>query len=319
MRIILLAFVSLLMGSALMGGDLKVSGDTFFHFAFEELDKNEFQLNRAYFTFQNKVSDNISYKFQTDIGAGGATDYSVYLKNAKFDWKTDLGKFTFGLQGMNMFKVQENTWGYRFIEKSPMDKNKFSSSADLGIGWDRSFGDLSTSMLITNGTGYKKVEDDQYKKVSTRLLYGKSKLKQGFNAGVVFSYEPEDYSTIEGADTSISKGNTTVIGGFGGVAFSQLKLGVEYAVHTLSTSTSTAQSIFSIYGDYKILEDLSGFGRLDVLNSDSDAQNDGSKTVILGANYMPEKALSIAPNVIMTIPQEGDSETTYRVSFRFKI
>ncbi len=37
----------------------------------------------------------------------------VFLKNACVDWMTDYGKFTFGMQGMNMFNVQENTSGYR--------------------------------------------------------------------------------------------------------------------------------------------------------------------------------------------------------------
>ena len=36
---------------------------------------------------------------------------------------------------MNVFNVAEKNWGFRFLEKSPMDYHKFSSSADLGIGY----------------------------------------------------------------------------------------------------------------------------------------------------------------------------------------
>ena len=53
--------------------------------------------------------------------------YYMYIKNAKVDLLCRSNtKFTIGLQGMNMFSVQEKTWGHRFIEKSAIDKYKFS-------------------------------------------------------------------------------------------------------------------------------------------------------------------------------------------------
>ena len=42
-----------------------------------------------------------------------------------------------GLIGMNTHSIQEKNWGNRFIEKSAMDKNEYSTSADLGIGFSR--------------------------------------------------------------------------------------------------------------------------------------------------------------------------------------
>ena len=61
------------------------------------------------------------------------------------------------LIGMNMFNVQEKTWGNRFIEKTALDFAGWSSSADLGFGISKDlFNNISLSFLMTNGEGYKK-------------------------------------------------------------------------------------------------------------------------------------------------------------------
>ena len=308
--------LSLALISLLSAGDFKINGDTHFNYNFEDAENNAFQISRAYFSVQKKVSDVISYKFQTDVGYGGATDFTVYLKNAKLDWKTDFGKLTFGLQGMNMFNIQENNWGYRFIEKSVMDNNKYSSSADLGVGWEKKFGVLTPGLLITNGTGYKKVEDDQYKKLSLRLLYGESKLKKGLNAGVVVSTESEDYTTTS---ATVETGNTLIIGGFGGFIAGGLRTGAEFALKSEKMESNTSAQLLSLYGNYKINKKLSGFGRFDLVDPDSDTDSDGYNYLIIGLNYQPEKVFYIAPNVKMKMPETGDAETTYQVNFRFKI
>jgi len=312
-KIILLA-LSLTCISLSAEENMKISGDTHFHYSFEDSDNNTFQISRAYLTVQKRVSDQISYKFQTDVGAGGATAYTVFLKNAKLDWKTNFGKFTFGLQGMNMFKVQENTWGYRFIEKSAMDINKYSSSADLGIGWAKNFGTITSSLMITNGTGYKKAEDDNYKKLSLRLLYGPGKVKDGLNAGVVVSTEAKDYTS-----TTTETGNTLILGGFGGFATGGLRLGADYAMRSMKMTTDSNGQIISVYGNYKVNKKLSSFGRFDLVDPDTDIDSDGYNYLILGLNYQPEKVFYIAPNMKLKMPEKGDSEVIYQISFRFKV
>ncbi len=306
-----LLILSLALTSLLLAEDFKINGDTHFNYKFEDTENSAFELSRAYFSIQTKVSDQISYKFQTDVGSGGATAYTVYLKNAKLDWKTDFGKFTFGLQGMNMFSVQEATWGYRFIEKSAMDLNKYSSSADLGVGWERKFGVLTPSVMITNGTGYKKAEDDQYKKLSLRLLYGESKLKEGLNAGMAVSTESEDYAT--------GTGSTLILGGFAGFATSALRVGAEFDMKSEKMAADKSAQLVSVYGNYKINNKLSGFGRFDLADPDTDTSGDGSNYLIIGLSYQPEKVFYIAPNVKMTMPETGETVTTYQVNFRFNI
>ncbi|MCK4577573.1 MAG: hypothetical protein KAU50_02205, partial [Candidatus Marinimicrobia bacterium] len=182
------------------------NGLVFYHLQhdLEDGGKSQFEFSRVYLTYTNKLSENVKYKFQTDVGRhknsvkleGAGSDslsadlsnsrwLSVYLKNAKLDWTTSVGVVSIGLQGMNIFSVQEKTWGHRYLQKSPMDLHKFTSSADLGIGFARSISkDLSTSLLITNGIGYKSAENDTYKKFSLQTVWGQKNLskKTGYNA-----------------------------------------------------------------------------------------------------------------------------------------
>ena len=316
MKNLTLMVLSLALTSMLVAGDTKINGDTYFHYTYEDADNSSFSLSRAYFTFSKKVNNQVSYKFQTDIGSGGPSDYTVYLKNANLSYKSAFGNLVFGLQGMNMFKIQENTWGYRFIEKSAMDKYKYSSSADMGISWEKSLGIITPSVMISNGTGYKKDEDDGYKKLSVRVLHGKAKLKEGFNAGAVVSMEAKDYDDGTG---NMEKGGTTVFGVFAATLFGPIKLGGEYATLTKDMGSEVSGNVLSIYGNYKINKMISGFGRFDLVDPDADTENDGYNYLIIGADYHPGKVFHMAPNVKIKSPETGDSESIYQVSFRFKI
>ncbi|MCF7826892.1 MAG: hypothetical protein K9M55_07835 [Candidatus Marinimicrobia bacterium] len=315
MKRIVLAVLVLSVLTNLYAGDMKINSDTHFDYSYEDENNSSFNLSRAYLTFSKEVNEQVSYKFQTDIGSGGPSDFTVYLKHANLAYKSDFGKLVFGLQGMNMFKTQENTWGYRFIEKSAMDLNKYSSSADLGMGWQKTFGVLTPSVLVTNGTGYKKTENDGYKKVSLQLLYGESKLKEGLNAGVVVSTEAEDYITLTATET----GSTIVLGGFAGFAAAGLRVGVEFDMKSEQLEADKNAQLLSVYGNYQISKKLAGFGRFDLVDPDTDTNDDGYNYLILGLNYQPEKVFYIAPNVKVKMPETGGAETVYQASFRFNI
>ena len=181
--------------------ETNTSGKVFYNYT-TNLDKernNAFNMKRAYLTFANDVSETVSYKVTYDMGSNeGGSAHTAFLKVAMVKWNTSLGDVSIGMQGLNMFKTMENTWGHRFVQKMPMDTQQFSHSADLGIGLTRGFGLISTSALVTNGGGYKKSESDTHKKLSVHAVYGEAKLNKndGFNIGTSFSVEPYDIDSI---------------------------------------------------------------------------------------------------------------------------
>jgi len=297
-----LSFICLL--STALFAESNTSGKVFFNHSTDlsEDGISAFNMKRAYLTLANDVSDSVSYNVTYDIGSNdGGSAYTAFLKVAMVKLKTDIGDVSLGMQGMNMFKTMQNTWGHRFIAKMPMHTYKYSASADLGIGLSRSFGPVSTSALITNGGGYKKAESDSHKKLSIHAVYGESKLnkKDGFNGGFSFSMEPYDKD-------SLATENTNVMGIFAGYAGNGFRGGFEYDSRTIG---ELSDRINSVYGTYRFNEKFSILGRLDKYESE--------KTTIVGIHYSTEKPLTIAPIYRTTTPEEGESENSIVLNFQF--
>ena len=159
----------------------KIGGVTYFDYTNSE-EKSAFNFNRQYFNYAIGMSNDIKLKIVFDAGRTNELDEEdtrlvIFLKKAQLDYKTKWGNTQLGLIGTNSYGVQEKNWGYRFIEKSAMDKNKFVSTADLGIGFSRKiFDNLYLGIQIVNGEGYKHPQSDNYEKLSINTTYGERNL-----------------------------------------------------------------------------------------------------------------------------------------------
>jgi hypothetical protein len=323
--------VILLFFSTFLLADSNVSGKVFFNHTtdLDENGMNAFKMKRAYLSYANSVSDDLFYNVTYDMGNNdGGSAFSAFLKVAMLRWKTNLGDVTLGMQGMNMFKTMENTWGHRFIAKMPMDTYGFSSSADLGVGLSRSFGAVSTSALITNGGGYKMTETDSHKKLSFHAVYGETKLNNnaGFNVGASFSYESYDQEIIGDFDydpntimpedsTMISLESSGVLGLFGGYSGNGIRAGLEYDKKGIKGQNS---QIISAYATVKVLDKISILGRFDQFDANTDFDGGLEQSIIAGVHYNAENGLTIAPTLRITRPEEGDTENSIVVNFQFK-
>ena len=292
-----------------------ISGVTYFNYSSDD----GFGMKRTYFTYKNQISDELTFKFQTDVGQepvdedGDSQDsrWWGYLKKAQLDWKvSDNMKVSMGLIGMNMFNVQEKTWGNRFVAKSALDNAGWSSSADLGIGFSKSFGDISSSLLMTNGEGYKTSVVDDNQKLSLQVLYGEKRLDKnsGYNAGIVYS--TEDWSPETDGPDEIPGGTETVTGFFGGWSNNNLVAGVEY----YTKDNGTDASLMSVSMNYILANNLTMYIRQDNKDPDIDMDNDEEDTTMAGFVWTPTKGLSICPNINKM--KIGDE--TFKVNFEFK-
>jgi len=268
----------------------KLSSTVYFHYAVQWTKgiapENRFEISRAYLTYGNKLSPALSFKWQADVGRLSDSLDSrliVYLKNALIRWKHRHLVLTLGLQTMNIFRVQEKNWGYRFIEKSAMDRKKFASSADLGIGaqwtWSKN---MLIDFQISNGTGYKKSENDRYKKYSFLLLYGASRLnkKGGFNLGIVGSYEPYRRAGLH---------SQHLFGFFGGFANRFLRLGVE----ANRLQNQAGQILLSVYSAFRLSPPIILWTRFDYYQTDQTQE----RYALLGFLYRMSGHFQLAPNV----------------------
>jgi len=285
----------------------KIGGVTYFDYSSTE-KASGFNFQRQYFGYGGDVSDQISFKILFDVGRSDSdTRLTTYLKKAQVNYKSSFGKFNFGLIGMNTYAVQESNWGYRFIEKSAIDKNKFSSTADLGVGFSKSIIDnLNLSLQFINGEGFKESQGDKYHKIAFNATYGESNLikNDGYNAGLVYTTEKTDTDPIT---------MTSIFGGFAGMG---IRIGGEYDMLTIG---SVESNIISVSANYAVRDKIDIFARYDMVDDNDDANKNGKNYLVTGIVLTCDGGIFVAPNVRMTtFENETEALTEYKVNFQFK-
>ena len=296
-----------------------ISGVTYFKHS-----DGTFSLSRVYFTYKKTISDNLSFKFQTDVGQSSG-EYEVYLKKAQLNWNFDEStSMSMGMIGMNLFNVQEKTWGNRFILKSALDLFGWGPSADLGIGFTKDFNNsVSASLLITNGEGYKAHSSDinNESRYSLQIVAGEKRLDKnnGNNFGLVFS------------NVKHSEHEEEMIGLFSGFSKNDLRVGLEYfnLDYNYDNDNKDKLNLNSLYANYIVNEKMVAFIRLDeeeVEFSDLSINNETLRNT--GFIFNPTKGLSISPNYfeskLKSYDNQGNlidsSETDeFTLNFQFKI
>ncbi len=297
-----------------------IGGVTYFDFSVT--DSSAFNFQRQYFGYGGEVSDQVSFKILFDVDRTNLgttlnkenneisedTRLVAFLKKAQVNYKSSFGKFNFGLIGMNTYGVQESNWGYRFIEKSAIDKYGFSSTADIGVGFSRSLIDnLNLSLLFVNGEGFKKPQGDKYHKIAFNATYGEGNLNKndGYNAGLVYTTESTDTDPTTMA---------SVFGGFAGMGF---RLGGEY---DMLTKGSVESNIISVSANYTVRDNIDIFARYDMVDDNDETDKNGNNYLVTGIVLGCDGGISVAPNLRMVNYEntEKDSEMEYKVNFQFK-
>ncbi len=300
--------ITILVSLTIMIGQNKVGGLTYFDFTQNE-DESGFNFKRQYISVAGSSGEDMKYKVVMDVGRYGDDNrLTAFLKKAQADYTTNYGKISLGLIGMNTYGVQEKNWGYRFISKSAIDKNKFSATADLGIGYSNTLmQNLNLSLQLTNGEGYKKSQEDTYHKFSLNATYGEMKINKndGYNAGLVFSTMPTENDPIN------------MISVFGGYAANNLRLGAEY---DKQTSGDLEETIISVTSNYRALDNLDAYVRYDMYTDNVENDMNGENYLIAGLLLNCGNGLSLAPNVRMTSFEDSDmdNELEYKLNFQFK-
>ena len=277
-----------------------ITGVTYFDYTCEN-DASAFNFNRQYFNYAIEMSNDIKFKVVFDAGRTNElnvedTRLIIFLKKAQLDYKTKWGNTQLGLIGTNSYGVQEKNWGYRFIEKSAIDKNGFSYATDLGIGFSREIKDkLNFNIQLINGEGYKRPQSDKYEKLSINTTYGERNLSnnEGFNIGITFT----------------SENTTSMLSMFGGFSFNGLRVGAE---SDFLTGNNIIQNLTSLTSVYSINNKINAFARYDVLENDDDV----FKYCISGIVYNCGSGLLVSPNVRTTNDDDTD-DFVYSINFQF--
>jgi hypothetical protein len=287
-----------------------ITGVTYFDFTYKN-DASAFNFNRQYFSYAIQMSNDVKFRVIFDAGRINQLDKEdtriiIFLKKAQLDYKTKWGKAILGLIGTNTYGVQEKNWGYRFIEKSAIDKNGFSSTTDLGIGISREIRDkLNFSIQLVNGEGYKKPQSDKYQKLSVNATYGENNLSknEGTNLGLAFSSE----NTIDKPISMLSL--------YGGLSINGLRICTE---SDFLIDQNITKNLISLSAAYSINSRIDIFTRYDSIE---ETNNPTGKYSISGFVYNWGNGFMISPNISTTNYDDEEifKDFIYRLNFQFKL
>jgi len=159
-----LAVAALLATSNEAAAESKLSGNTFgdyYWFAANHdaatQDQNGLWMRRVYLTYDMNKSDNVSLRFRLESGSpgvGGTGKMEPFAKDAYLKWTPGGGGRTWyiGLSGAPTFTGVEEAWGYRHVEKTPVDLYKLGSTRDFGIGVKHKLSERADiHLMIGNG------------------------------------------------------------------------------------------------------------------------------------------------------------------------
>ncbi len=177
---------------------------------------NQFVFRRAYFTYENKINDNLKFRFTLDAdntanvtgvaltgspvsGASLTKDDKLrpFVKYIYFELSNFLipdQTLKVGMEQTLTFKIAEDKWNYRSVAKTLLDGYKDvtgedidATSADLGASLQgRIIKQLRYGVQVVNGAGYTHLEGDKYKKFEGNIQVVPV---AGFTIGGYMDYE----------------------------------------------------------------------------------------------------------------------------------
>ncbi|MBN2172660.1 MAG: hypothetical protein JW731_00920 [Bacteroidales bacterium] len=262
----------------------------------ESKDESGFEIKRAYFGYHKDISKYFSADIKLDIGSPeDLSEYSLirryaYFKNALLKYKNNDITVNFGIIDLLYFKIHEQYWAHRYIEKSFGDLYRFGYTADLGAQIIYEWADwLSVDFTISNGEGYTSLQNDNTFKSAFGIT-----LFPGYNFVSRLYY---DYSS-KNAELS------TASAFIGYKIEDKLISGVEYHYRFNDEYTENQDMYgYSVYASWYVFKKWQLFGRFDKVSSNQaegseipwNLANDGSK-IISGVEFSPVKQVKLALN-----------------------
>lgn len=276
---------------------------------------NFFAFRRAYFTYENKISESLKFRFRYDADntanltsvniSTGATKKDdklrPFIKHLYLDYSGFLpgASLKIGMTDTLTYKLAEERWGYRSVAKMLMDNYKDmtgvdidSPSADIGASLTGRLAKFARyGVMFYNGAGYSHAENDKYKKVAANLHLLPM---AGFSIVGYVDYERQD------------KDNSAVTYKLDSYVemVKNLTLGLEYFVYRNDKNLTADRNRYdvsglSVFGRYHLKpESLALFARFDRYEPNSRAEDDTINLVIAGFDWAPvHKSMRIQPNV----------------------
>lgn len=230
-------------------------------------DKTAFWIRRGYFTYDYIFDEHFSGRFRLEINSGDFDDSNSagvagvsdlmrpYVKEASLKWKPSDHAISVGMIiTPTWVGLVEDHWGYRSVEKTPLDLQGFGSAVDLGVRADGNFGDgkFNYALVVGNGSGTR------WEINSAKKVYGALTVKPIPDLAI------QAYGDYE---AGLGHTDRTNLEGFVGYTREKWRLGTlfNYRIVQLAAGGNQEIKLVSGHGAFQIMKRLWGFARLDHL------------------------------------------------------
>lgn len=219
--------------------------------------ENGFWFRRVYLTLDSKVSESADVRFRFEASSPG--DFSTsknlepYLKDLYLRWKHGRFEAYSGLSSSPTWDLLESHWGYRQVEKTPLDLYKWGSSRDIGLAIKGAFDQgkhVRYHVMFANGEGTKSETDDGKKVMASFSIYPIEK------------WTIELYGDVDQRPGQTDRVTWQVFAGYKADAG---RFGLQYAgqKREISSTDELDLGMASIYGAVKLGERAIVLGRVD--------------------------------------------------------
>ena len=264
--------------------------------------KNGFWIRRIYLTLDRNLSTAFAVRLRLEMnhpgftaGGPGAGSAVPFVKDAYLKYSSGSTAVLLGISPSPTFARIEQLWGYRAVEKTPVDLQKMGSSRDFGLairGRFASDSPLGYHIMIGNGAG------------------AKSDANSGKKVMVSVGYYPQQGIWLEGYGDYEDRGaeRRFTYQGFAGYAGTGFRLGLQYVAQQRKVGSSTTiLALASAFGVWRMQPQTSVLLRIDRLLNPNPAGNTitylpiatttTATLFIAGIDWQPIEDVHFIPNV----------------------
>lgn len=264
-------------------------------------DQNGLWFRRIYLTYDKPLSAEFSTRLRFEMASAGdfaaPSKLTPFVKDAYVKWSRSRHAILVGISPSPTWEELEGIWGYRSVEKTPLDLQKMGGSRDFGIAFQGAF--------------------DPKKRVSYHLMFGNgsdtgSETNKEKKLYLALTFVPAGGVTFQiYTDWEQRPGDTDryVVQGFATYVRPEFRLGAHVAQQTrnIPNASDTRIEVISMFGAVRLAPQVSVLARFDRLfdpNPDGDRiayipfdKTAESNFFVGGFDITPVKSVHIIPNV----------------------
>ena len=301
------ALIAILTLPALAGESMtKLSGTFYFDYFADLTDRPDtdqtaqrgFEIRRAYLTMKKSWGD-VMFRATTDVdykfGTGNLNVYAKYLY-LQHSGLIDNAKLLVGQHSPNTQAWIESKWRYRSMEKTMSDAAGWTDAATFGAGLQgkASEGMFEYSVDLNNGNGYKAPVRKDGIGFAAR---GVATPSEGVSLSALFtSNTPGTYLHTDGVTVKGSDQANTYIEGAAGYEQDRYSIFGQYGMFENGASDVKSSGL-SIFGRALLTDGTYGVARLDVVDPDTDMDDDGYNWVLVGVDYELHEGYFLQPSL----------------------